>query len=158
MAAPAVTTRQTPSGIPLGDGFRSLKAFARDPDVSFWEKSNKPPGVDGGDAIDTTTMHNVTFRTMASRALYTLTESTCKAAFDPNLVNNIIQLINAEGAITDTFSDGSSISYFGFLKSVEFDDMVEGTQPEATITVVPTNWDPVNKVEAGPVLTSVSGT
>jgi hypothetical protein len=37
-------------------------------------------------------------------------------------------------------------------------ELVEGTQPEATITIVPTNFDPSGKVEAAPVLTNVSGT
>lgn len=158
MAAPTTTARTTPAGIKLDDGYTCKKAFTADPDVSFWEKSNKPPGIDGGEAIDTTTFFNATYRTMAARALKTLTVSTVKAAYDPNVINNILALVNVEGSVTDHFPDGSTLSYYGFLKSIEFDELVEGQQPECTITVVPTNFDPVARVEAPPVLTSVAGT
>lgn len=158
MAAPAETTRVTPVGIMLEDGFSSKIAFARDPDISLWEKSMKPPGAEGGDAIEQTTMHNLVYRTMASRALITLTESTMKCAFDMQVYSQIIALINQPGAITQHFPDGSKLSYFGFLKNFEPDELQEGTQPEASCTIVPTNYDPVNHVEAGPLVTSVAGT
>lgn len=54
----AHTTRSAPGGTKLGDGFSTKIAFAADADVSLWEKTVTPPGVDGGDAVDTSTMHN----------------------------------------------------------------------------------------------------
>lgn len=158
MSAPATTARQTPAGIKLDDGYQTKIAFAADPDVSFWEKTVKPPGLDGGSPIDTTTMHNTTWRTMAARALITLTESTVNAAYDPNVYNNILALINVEGAITVRFPDGSTLSFFGFLQKFEPNDNAEGEMPMAAVTITPTNYDPVGKVEAAPVLTSVAGT
>lgn len=158
MAAPATTTRQTPGGAWLGDGFRTLIAPAYDPDVSFWEKTVKPPGVDGGDKVDTTTMHNLTYRTGASRALATLTASQMKAAYDPAVYTQIIALVNRETSWTVRFPDNSTLDFYGFLRSFEPDELVEGQQPEASILIEPTNYDPTNKVEAGPVMTSVSGT
>lgn len=158
MAAPVATVRQTPAGIKLKDGFRSLITFALDPDISFWEKTVTPPGIDGGDSIEQTTMHNVDWRTMAPRSLKTLTDSSTKVAYDPALYTQILSLINAETTVTVRFADGSTLAYYGYLKSFEPDEMSEGTQPEATINIVPTNFDPVNKVEAAPVLTSVAGT
>ena len=152
MAAPAHTTRSTPVGEFLKDGYQALIAFAADPDVSCWEKSVKPPGVDGGDSINITTMHNVTYRTMSSSPLKTLTEATSKVAYDPALYPQIVALINVEGAITVHFSNGDKLSFFGYLKSFEADDMSEGTQPEATIAIVPTNYEPVAGVEAAAVL------
>lgn len=157
-AAPSPTARVSPSGIRLDDGFRCVKTFATDPNIEIWEKGNKPPGWDGGDAIETSTMHNTEFRTMASRALKTLTESTVRFAYDPSCYTAFEDLINLETTITDTFPDGSTLAYYGFLKDVEFDELVEGEQPEGTATIVPTNWDPVNRVEAGPALASVAGT
>jgi hypothetical protein len=143
----------------MDDGYSTKIAFALDPDVSFWEKTVQPPGLDGGDEIDTTTMHNTLYRTMAARALITLTEHSITAAWDPNVYNNIISnLINAEGSISEHFPDGSTLTYYGFLKTFEPSEHSEGEQPEATITVVPTNYDPVARVEAGPVLASVAGT
>lgn len=152
------TVRQTPSGIKLDDGFSTKIAFNRDPDVSFWEKTVKPPGIDGGDAVETTTMHNVTWRTMSPRKLRTMTQMTSKAAYDPAVYDQIRELVNQEGSITVHFPDGSKLDFFGYLKDFEPDDHVEGTQPEATITIVPTNQDPVTGAETAPVLTSVTGT
>ncbi len=159
MAAPATTARTDPAGIRLDDGFSSVIAFERDVDVSFWEKTTQPPGYDGGDAIETTTMHNTLWRTMSSRVLITLTEASCLVAYDPDVYNNILNnLINAEGSITIHFPDGSTLDFFGYLRTFEASDLEEGAQPEATVTIQPTNYDSVNSVEAAPVLTSVAGT
>lgn len=158
MAAPTPTARGTPAGIKLKDGFRTLITFSRSTTASLWEKTVKPPGIDGGDPIDQTTMHNSAWRTTAPRQLKTLTECSGKAAYDPNVVNQLYDLINIEQTITVTFSDGSTLAFYGFLKMFETDELSEGQQPEASFTIVPTNFDHVNKVEAAPVLTSVSGT
>jgi len=63
------TARTTPTGNKLKDGFRTLIAFAADPDVKLWEKEVTLPGIDVGEKIPTTDMHNVTWRTYAPRAL-----------------------------------------------------------------------------------------
>lgn len=158
MAAPASTVRATPAGIKLDDGFSTKIAFALDANVEFWEKTVKPPGLDGGDAIDTTNMHNVTYRTMAARALKTLTESTLTVFWDPQCYVSVLALVNAEGSITAHFPDGSKLDFYGFLRTFEPNEHTEGEPPEATISITPTNWDPANRVEAAPVLTSVAGT
>ncbi len=163
MAAPSTTARLNPSstptnGIAFEDGYQTLIAFAANPSVKIWEKSVKPPGMDGGDAIETTTMHNTTWRTMAPRSLKTLTESTFKGAYDPDVYNDILALVNISGGITVTYPDGSTLDFWGYLRTFEADEMVEGTHPEATCAITPTNWDPANRVEAAPVMTEVSGT
>lgn len=158
MGAPAHTARVTPVGIKLKDGFSTTVAFAADPNVSFWEKTVKPPGLDGGDAIEQTTMHNVRLRTMASRSLSTMTPMNLTAAYDPAVYTQILALINVEGSITVHFPDGSRLSFFGFLQSFETQDMSEGEQPEADIVVTPTNVDPADGTEADPVMDSVDGT
>lgn len=159
MAAPATTARTAPAGKMLEDGYSTRIAFARDADIEFWEKTVTPPGLDGGDAIDITTMHNVTYRTMTARSLVTLTEFTITAAYDPTVYTKILNnLLNQPGSITCHFPDGSTLDFFGFLRVFEPQNHVEGTHPEATITITPTNYDPVNDVEASAVLTSVAGT
>lgn len=158
MANPATTIRLAPAGKMLEDGFSTKIAFNRDPDVSLWEKTVQPPGVDGGDAIEISTMHNTVWRTMAARSLKTLTDSTLTAAYDPVVYNQVVQLINAEGSVTCHFPDGSKLDFFGYLKSFEPQDHAEGEHPEASVTIVCTNYDPVNRVEAGPVMTEVAGT
>ncbi len=158
MAAPTPTVRGTPAGIKLKDGFSSKVTLGALPTASFWEKKIKPPGLDGGEPIQQTTMHNVTYRTTAPRQLKTLTPQTFTAAYDPNFYNQLLSRVNVEDTITHQFGDGSTLAYYGFLKSIVPNDVEEGAQPEAQIEIVPTNWDYINHVEAAPVLTSVSGT
>ena len=155
---PATTTRQTPNGIKMDDGFSTKLACAADPDIAFWEKTVQPPGLDGGDAIDTTTMHNVTYRTMAPRQLVTMTASEITAAYDPVLYTSILNILNVETSWTCHFPDGSKLDFFGFLQKFEPSEHSEGEQPEANITITPTNQDPTTGAEADPVMTSVAGT
>jgi hypothetical protein len=158
MADPATTPRSDPVGIALKDGYQTLIAFAADPDVSFWEITVQPPGIEGGDPIDQTTMHNIDYRTMCPASLKTLTPVNVTASYDPDVLNQIESLINLNGSITIHFPDGSTTDFFGFLQTFEPGDNTENERPEATLTIVPSNWDPVNNVEAGPVTTSVPGT
>lgn len=158
MAAPVPANRSDPAGIKLDDGYRTLVAFTADPDASFWEKSITPPGLDGGEEIDTTTMHNDTWRSMAPRALKTMTPFSMTAAYDPVIYSTLVSLINIETTVTIHFPDGSKLAFFGFLKSVEPGELVEGTQPEITVNVVPTNADPTTGEEEDPVLVNAPGT
>lgn len=158
MAAPAATTRGTPVGIKLKDGYQALITIGSNTTASFWEKTVQPPGIDGGDAIDQTTMHNVDWRTFAARSLQTMTEGKGKAAYDPAVYTQLQSLVNQETTITVQWADGSTLAFYGYLRMFEFSELVEGTQPEADFTIQPTNVDPTTGVEEGPVLTSVAGT
>ncbi len=158
MTAPSTTARGTPAGIKLDDGFSTKITFNRNPTVSFWEKTVKPPGLDGGDPVETTTMHNLVYRTKSPRSLKTMTESTTMVAYDPNVYPQIVELINKEGSITVRFPDGSTLDFYGYLQKFEPSDLKEGEQPEATVTIQTTNQDPITGVETPPVLTSVAGT
>lgn len=159
MASPTTQTRSTPGGIPLKDGYQTLIAFSLDTDVSFWEKTIKPPAVDGGEPIEITSMHNTTWITKIAQALAELQDVTLTASYDPSMYTQILSLVNKkEGSITINFADGSTLDFWGYLRIFDPQEVERGTQPEANITITPTNWDPVNNVEAGPVLTSVAGT
>lgn len=133
------TARTTPVGTKLNDGFSTQIAFAADPDVGFWERTVKPPGLDGGEPIDITTMFNTTYRTFAPRQLKTLTPITCTVAYDPAVFDQILALINVNGWITVHFPDTSTLDFVGFLKSFEPAENAEGNFPLATITIIPTN-------------------
>lgn len=152
------TARQTPVGIKMKDGYQSLIAFAADPDVSFWEKSVTPPGMDGGEPVDNTTMHNTTMRTMGPRSLKTATPSSVTAAYDPVVYDQIIALINVEGLVTIHFPNGDTLDFYGYLKSFTPGELVEGEQPEATIEVVPTNVNPSTGAEHTPNYITAAGT
>ncbi len=158
MAAPTPVVRATPRGIALQDGYQTLITLTLDTDIEFWEKTVKPPGVDGGDTVETRTMHNTTWETFAPRNLKTMTECTTRVAWDPILYTNIVTAINRKDTITVIFADGSTVAFYGYVKAFEPADVEEGTQPEADVTIQPTNWDHVNNVEAGPAVSSVAGT
>ena len=162
MAAPsAAASRVNPSSvgeIPLDDGFSTQIAFASDTDVAFWEKSITPPGLDGGDPIETTTMLNTLWRTLRARKLVTLTEITIVANYDPVVYTQVLALVNREDTVTIFFPDDSTLAFFGYLRMFTPGEHVEGSPPECNITVQPTNWDYVNNVEAAPVLVETAGT
>jgi len=157
MALPSATAWQTPSGIPLWDGFFTLITFANDPDIGLWEKSTTPPGQDGGDAIDVTTFHNTTYRTKWPRSLVEITDGSFKAAYDPASWTQILAQINVRQEITVTFNDLSTEAFWGHLKSAIPDEHTDGGQPECTVTFVVDNIDDAY-AESGPVLVSAAGT
>jgi len=158
MTAPAATTRGTPDGIKLPDGFSSKITFATDTTIELWEKDVTPPAIDGGDAVDQTTMHNTTWRTKLPRNLLTLEDVSAVCAYDPVAYDAIIALTNVNTTITVTFPDGSTLAFFGYLKRFEPSTSVEADQPEATLTIVATNLDAADTtVEAGPTMVEVSG-
>lgn len=152
------TNRQTPAGTKLDDGFSIKIAFAADPDVSLWEKTVTPPGVDGGDKIATTTQHNVAWRTYAARALKELLDGSFNAAYDPEVYDQVVAIVNVEGEITIHFPDGSKLVFYGYLKSFVPAALTEGEQPTADCTIVCTNKNPNTGAEAGPNFIDNSGT
>ena len=157
MAAPTATARGTPGGLKLKDGYQSLVTFALNDTIKLFEKTVTPPGFDGGDAIETTTMHNARHRSFASRDLITLTESSFVAAYDPAVIPQILTILNEDDTITVAWSDDSTFAFFGFLQKFEPAEMSEGEQPEATVTIIATNVDS-DGVEQAPVFVEGSGT
>lgn len=157
-SAPTPTERQTPTGIMLENGHPTLVTLSALPSISFWEKEVTPPGMDGGDEIDQTTMFNVAFTTSAPRKLKTMTEMSLTASYDPVVYTNLLAVINVKQTITVTYPDGSTEAFFGFVKNSEKDALVNGTQPSMTITIMPTNADPNDGTEQAPAYDDVSGT
>lgn len=160
MAAPTLTARGTPAGFMLENGFVSKIAFARLPTVSFWEKSVQPPSIDGGDPVDITTMFNTKVTTKTPNSpLYDMGACVVVAAYDPNCLTQIRStLINQPGGVSNHYPDGTTDTWWGFLQKAEPSVLVRGEPPEITLTIMPTNYDPANNVEAEPVLASVAGT
>lgn len=156
MAAPTPTTRETPLGIPLKDGFPTKITIEDDPDISFWEKTVQPPGLDGGDKIDISTMHNTTYRTYIPRSLKELTDGRCRVAYDPDIYDEILARINVNDVITITFPDGSTLAFWGFIRTFEPQEIAEGGQPEADVQFSPTNYD--GSAEQAAVMDEVAGT
>ena len=125
----------------LTDGYPTTLEFSADSDIYLLlpEKEVMPPGIDLGGAIATTTMRNSAWRTQAPRTLKTLTNCTFSAAYDPAVYDAILALIGVETQITITFSDGSTLAFYGWLESFTPANVQDGTQPTADVIVVPSN-------------------
>jgi hypothetical protein len=158
MANPATTTRLAPVGFQMGNGFPFKVAFAADPDISFWEMTLQPPGVDGGDSIDITTQHNVVCHTKHPRTLMDWTDAVLTVAWDPRVYPQIAALINVATSVTILFPDGDTLDFFGFLRSFIPQEMSDGNMPLAQVIITPMNFDVANCVEACPVWTPGAGT
>lgn len=125
----------------IDDGHGTLISFGSYPSVNFWEKSVTPPGMSGGGENDTTTMHNTTYRTRSPKQLKTLSECSFTAAYDPDVYSNIVSMINDNQQITITFPDSSTLTFWGWLDEFTPNEVVEGEQPTAECTIVPSNQD-----------------
>jgi len=158
MGVPAISVRGTPGGTRLHDGYQVLIAFASNLTIEFFELTTQPPGLDGGDEIDITTQHNTGLRQSAARALRTQTEMSSVVAYDPNVIDSIIALINVEGAITLNFANSDTWAFFGFLKSFDPQSMEEGSMPEANISIMPIGRDPADDTEAAINYVTSTGT
>ena len=159
MAAPVTTTRVTPVGRLLKDGHSTKVAHAKDPDVSMWEVTVKPPGLVSGGRININHMHRSFWRAFAAGHMSELSNYSGTCFIDPNVYNNFItNLLHQEGSITVREPDGSTLDFFGCIDSLEPGAHTEHEAPIYDYEGFATNTDPSDGSEAGPVLTSVSGT
>lgn len=152
MAAPVAVVRIPPTAFKLRNGYQALLAFAEDTNAEYYEIAVGIPGFSMGDAVENTTQQNLVYRTMGPRLLITLTEFQVTAGYDPTVYTSLINLAGIEQVITIAFPDGSTLAFFGYLREVAFDQMVDGTMPQITMTITPTNYDPSDCTEAGPVM------
>lgn len=163
MANPVNSTRATPGSSNtfnnmMKNGYQALIACELDPDISFWEREVTPSSIDGGEPIDTTTQHNTTYRTKAPQALRDNGPVSVRVGYDPDVRNQIDAVLNVETSFTIRYPDWTVQNLYGYLQKFEPTGMSNGTMPEATITIIQTNWDPASAVEAGEVVTSTPGT
>ncbi len=136
----------------LDDGFSTTIYFsaATSGITVFWEKEITPPGISGGGENDTTTMRNTTWRTKAPKNLKSLTPGSFVVSYDSSILDEMNAMINVNQLIVITYPDGSDIRFWGYIDEYTPNALVEGEQPTANITVIPTNQDS-NGNEASPV-------
>lgn len=125
----------------LDDGHGTLFQIGDSPLASLWEKTVTPPGIDGGDPVDTTTMHNKNMRTFEPRKLKTLTEAGASCAYDTSCYSVLNGLINKKKHISTIFPDGSRYTFWGYLRVFTPDEISEGEQPTAQVSIQPCNTD-----------------
>ena len=146
-----------------GDGYQTTIDFSSSEMTSdaliirlMEEKEVTPPGVSGGGANDASTMRNTTWRTMSPKSLRTLTPVTIVIAYDPALYDEMVAMINDNQLITITFPDTSTLAFWGWIDEFTPNANVEGEQPTANITIIPSNQDADNNdAEIAPAFTGV---
>lgn len=161
MADPVATGRNNPfdaGGRPIPNGYQALVAFSEQPSLLVFEKAVTPPGWDGLEPIDITTMYNVRSRTKAPRHLIEAQNGSMRVGYDMDAWVTVDNLINQNQNITAWLPDGTSYAFWGWLKTWIPQEMEDGIFPEAEMEIVQSNWDSTNCVEAGAVLTIGTGT
>jgi hypothetical protein len=123
----------------LDDGHPTVISLAKG--ACLWEKAITPPGFDGGGANETTTMHNVQWRTNSPKHLRTSTDISFTAAYAVGGFTSLRQQINKNQVITLKFGDGSILSMWGWLNGFAPGEVAEGTQPTASCTIMASNQD-----------------
>ena len=154
---PVPTARSTPSAYRLPDGFSTKITMATQPAVAFWERKVKPPGIDGGEMIDISTMFNTKWLTFFPRVLIKLDDVAVEAGYNPSVLPTIVTMTNLQDTCTITYPDSSTDCFYACLRKFEQTDMVHGEFPMANITISPTNLD-ASFNEEGPVFAAGSGT
>ena len=132
-------TTNAPDGTKMKDGYQALVLFSADATVSMWLKTVKPPGLSAGGAIDTTTMENTRWRTMAPKSLVTATELNLRCAYDPKIHDDMNGMLGVNQLLTLTYSDGSTLAVWGFVDEWTPTDLTEGEMPLGDMKFVPTN-------------------
>ncbi len=137
----------------IDDGHPTTIAFsAGSSGVTFlmYEKEVVPPGVSGGGENDTTTMRNTTWRTKAPKSLKTLLPGSFVGAYDPAVLDEIVAMANVNQSIVLTFPDDSTWTFWGWIDEFVPNTIVEGEQPTANVTIIPSNQN-ASGVETAPV-------
>jgi hypothetical protein len=159
MGVPTPTPRTDPTGGSnrrLPDGFSSKVTFAAAPALAIWERAVKPPGPDGGEPIDISTMFNSQWHTMYPRTLKKMDSCTYQAAYDPDAIPTLLGMVNSLQVITVTFPFNDTLCFWGWLRKFEPQELKEGEFPMANVTIEVSNYDGAN--EQSPVYTASGGT
>lgn len=121
----------------LDDGFATFITFANIPTVKLYEKEVNPPGMDANGPIDTTTMRNTAWRTMAPKALKTMPQISATVAYATIAIEDLYAQVGVNQPIIVTFPDNSTVSFWGWIEKFTPGTNTEGEQPTATLTVQP---------------------
>ncbi len=107
-----------------------------------------PPGWDGGEAIDTTTLGNVKYRTKMAPTLIDIGAMSFTAEMDPAKIHDAP--INLPGVIVITIPDIGTWTLQGYLKSITGDQMQVGERATCSGEIVITNTGSDGATETGP--------
>ena len=158
MAAPGTTARTLPTGYKLPEGFKAAIAYSLRVAINIWEVEVTPAGIMVPE-IDTSTQHNITWKTKWISAWKESKPVAGTAGYDPDAMDDIVFLVGAQtGSFTVHAPQNTKYNYWGGMNDVTFQPWRAGQFPLLTYSNVVTNWDPTNRVEAGPAVVQAVGT
>ena len=91
----------------LDDGFATYITFENLPAIKLFEKEVNPPGVSGNGPIDTTTMRNTGWRTMAPKVLLTMPQISATVAYATDAIPLLWAQVGINQPIIVTMPTGS---------------------------------------------------
>jgi uncharacterized protein (DUF697 family) len=155
MAAPTPTTRVAPasSANKLKQGHGSRLTLAVDPDILFWEKEITPPGMTSG-VYEIGDMYNTAWQQKVVNALKTMTAVTLVVNYAPETLPLVAAVIGVMTTATVTFPSGATWAFYAVATEFKPNALKKDDQPNANMTIEPTNTDPSDGSEAGPVYTA----
>ncbi len=121
----------------MDDGFSTIITLANLPSVKLYEKDVTPPPITGGGPIETTTMRNTGWRTMAPKNLKSLGPVNATVAYATEAIEDIMDQLQVNQPITVTFPDGSTIEFWGWVEEFTPSTHTEGEQPTAALVIQP---------------------
>lgn len=136
----------------MPDGYRTRVTFSDFPVVYFWIKKITPPGYEGGEPIDTTTMDNETYMSKYPKSLIDITNSTLTVTYDPAFYSIAEDMVNVPTFITFEFPDDATVTDYGWVQSFKPNEHSIGEQPTAAVVLAFGNeiFDPDTFTEYGP--------
>lgn len=140
----------------IEDGFSTTLTLAEG-SITFEEVRITPPGIDGGGAINTTTMRNTRRRTKKPKQLVDTTDTQCSGKYAPELYDEIMDQIQVNQEITVTYPDLSTYVFWGWIDNFQPGEHVEGEMPLADFTIIASNVDDAGD-EHEPVMTATGTT
>lgn len=153
MAAPAVQTRSTPTGaIQYEGGPTSRFTIGLNKALCIREFEIAACKIVGGQPIRISSFFNVLFHTKVPQTLLDLEAFVVRGFYDMDIWKDTMYktVMNKNGAMTFRSAEGSTLSVFGWAREVTFQPHKLGEAPTLELMCEVSNWDPVNRVEAGP--------
>ncbi len=129
------------NNIRLDDGFSTTIELENIPTIKLFEKEITPSNITGGGPIDTTTMRNTAWRTMAPKKLKKMGQIMATCAYATDSFPVLFAEIGKNQRMTVTFADGSSLTVWGWLDEFTPSTVKEGDQPTAAVKFEPSMRD-----------------
>lgn len=142
----------------MGRGAPVYIVFASNTALDIWEKGITPGGASMDDRKDNSSFHNTKWRTKTPGRLATAEDITVQAGYDPDQLQDIIDLLGLRDTITLVLPTGTRVAFYGWLDAYSFNEHNENDDPMITLTIAQGHQDWDTCEEEPPVIDAGTGT